>query len=1149
MCDSLLDAYEMRGCCTTPHSLTCIENGKFQPLVDESASWIRILDLQREADDDYTIGNHYDFTEFNAPGSNSSLCPFSFASTLSHHPPYYWPTCDDVRALASAANCPSLASFENIPVSPRATRRLYAITDTTDLLPQISRSLPPTDFTPILSGTQAWEMAELYVMAYLRDCPITPRMATRNAMCREKRTLSVHFLNTHPYAPVGGVSDDTLLQPSTVHFRHAAHTLVISQLLLTPFSYGMRYVGDRRISYDLDDHSLWTREGLLDNEEAVTGDRNQYVSETRYPYSGRMIGSLVHNEPAFSHYTDAALICMGELTSRYNRFDISKATSSLNGGFEDILASVTEVGRIALMESYRAKYRTSLKLRPQQYAQRADTRARLPGVNLGPVQSIVDNVFSTQDTIAFMERLRSWKALQTGHDNHLLPSHFASSRHPSWTHGHGTLAGACITTLKALLRLEAEDGSLLPWTRPALLPSEDGTALENVDANDGLTFVSELDKLALNVAIGRNYAGQHFRTEMEASLRFGESIALKFLRSKMCLSTTDLWDPIVVDLFNGTRVRVSACERPIEIVSQSPRPSLPPSSSPVAPMVPSSSIVVRETLSRPFVFDDEKTPASFMRLLPKPAVAAQFAGAVLVSKIRLRQTQMSFGDSTTRRAVLTLHAEDGSNRSFPVLYEVPSLDGAGGTLLTTHVENTYGRIGMPAFVEVLVDPPVKVLSFNYTVTSIYPYSPPESPVMFGGRGYNEDGTPIVVADFQPTVNFFGTGTWDVGLRDIELWDGESLVAESTFEGMTMVTTADDMNYEMAWYDRPENMMLNPYRTFEERHHFKESWPCALNTASPDCSNSNVSHLFAYPGWVLSQPGGIHSHRLLPMASPENFMKLYPKPLLTARLSHPVRVRRIGLRQRHMAFADATIRNATIILNGDYEIPISFGMPSSDGSTATLLTNFTHPSPDAFGRGGLSSEILIEVPDDMKVRELQVRVDEIHRYMPPVEFLSGLTEEDIRWSVSRMEREHERFHGYVHPTMGSWNVGFTHVSLYPEATGTVLVSEGELLRAQIASNGAFDEDVFEAANPFYNPYRAHEDQVFDGGIYKSWCFLGQALLSGSAVGFRLSETEPVDLSDIASPPPLSPVGEIGGEIDGETGNEGAPPPSFPSLVKP
>src|SRR5207247_4375136 len=88
-------------------------------------------------------------------------------------------------------------------------------------------------------------------------------------------------------------------------------------------------------------------------------------------------------------------------------------------------------------------------------------------------------------------------------DTYLLPQAFpeGSPLHPSYGAGHATVAGACVTVLKALF----DESFLIP---NPVVPGPDGRSLVRYTGPDAdrLTVGGELNKLAANVAIGRNFA-------------------------------------------------------------------------------------------------------------------------------------------------------------------------------------------------------------------------------------------------------------------------------------------------------------------------------------------------------------------------------------------------------------------------------------------------------------------------------------------------------------------------------------------------------------------------------------------------------------------------------------------------------------------
>ena len=121
--------------------------------------------------------------------------------------------------------------------------------------------------------------------------------------------------------------------------------------------------------------------------------------------------------------------------------------------------------------------------------------------------------------------------------NILLPMAFpeGSPMHPAYGAGHATVAGGCVTMVKAFFEMfEDCDGAL---ERPLchdnkivdFIPSEDGRKLESAKLKKPLSIQGELDKLAANISIGRNMAGVHYYSDYYDSLRMGERIAVGIL--------------------------------------------------------------------------------------------------------------------------------------------------------------------------------------------------------------------------------------------------------------------------------------------------------------------------------------------------------------------------------------------------------------------------------------------------------------------------------------------------------------------------------------------------------------------------------------------------------------------------------------------
>lgn len=122
-----------------------------------------------------------------------------------------------------------------------------------------------------------------------------------------------------------------------------------------------------------------------------------------------------------------------------------------------------------------------------------------------------------------------------GQGTYLLPMAFAegSPLHPSYGQGHATVAGACITILKAFFR----DTRFVDFAVPSALPSGSVLRIDaagNPQAYGGadinqITVHGELNKLASNIGLGRDFAGVHYRSDYADSVVLGEQVAINLL--------------------------------------------------------------------------------------------------------------------------------------------------------------------------------------------------------------------------------------------------------------------------------------------------------------------------------------------------------------------------------------------------------------------------------------------------------------------------------------------------------------------------------------------------------------------------------------------------------------------------------------------
>ena len=174
-------------------------------------------------------------------------------------------------------------------------------------------------------------------------------------------------------------------------------------------------------------------------------------------------------------------------------------------------------------------------------------------------QSVIDRLAplsAMEDAFAGSPKLGDALDAANGADNWLLPMAFpeGSPAHPSYGAGHAAVAGACVTLLKAWF----DHGWTLQDSGAAIAfePAADGSALTDVSGTlDGpLTVEGELNKLAGNIAIGRDWAGVHYYTDYLESFRLGENIAVSLLEEQKLAYSEPF--SLTVPLHDGRTIQI-----------------------------------------------------------------------------------------------------------------------------------------------------------------------------------------------------------------------------------------------------------------------------------------------------------------------------------------------------------------------------------------------------------------------------------------------------------------------------------------------------------------------------------------------------------------------------------------------------------------
>ena len=393
------------------------------------------------------------------------------------------------------------------------------------------------------SRQQAAEISENYWMALLRDVPYSQYAGNpiANAAAADLTSYGADFIGPK----IGGA-----VTPATLFRGLAAGDLAgpyLSQFFYQDLNFGAHKVEQKitttvpGVNY-MTDFNTW-----LAVQRGIAQPAAAFDPVPRYLRNGRDMGQWVHVDVLFQAYFQAFLILAGagapfDDGNPYN--NNPNQTGFGTFGEPHIATLLCEVATRALKAIWFQKWFVHRRLRPEAMAERVD-RTLFHGAGY-PVHEEILNSFSDSN------RLKGF--MPAG--NALLPMAFpeGSPAHPAYGAGHATVAGACVTVLKAWFK---ESTRLVDTGLDPVQPADDGLSLVPYSGSDAgdLTVGGELNKIAANVALGRNTAGVHWRSDATESFKLGEQIAIGILKEQRACYN-EVFKGFSLTKFDGTTITV-----------------------------------------------------------------------------------------------------------------------------------------------------------------------------------------------------------------------------------------------------------------------------------------------------------------------------------------------------------------------------------------------------------------------------------------------------------------------------------------------------------------------------------------------------------------------------------------------------------------
>jgi hypothetical protein len=394
-------------------------------------------------------------------------------------------------------------------------------------------TIPPAP--ALASAERAGEMVEDYWMALARDVPFS-QYGSEPITAAAIGDLNKLTVFKGPKAN-GAVTADNLFRGPRPGDLIGPY---LSQFFLLPVTFGALSVTQKFNAYVADkdyltDFTFWL---------AVQNGQGPFpanaTSGTTYIKCGRDLGAFVHSDITFQAYLCAAqwLLTHGAPLNPGNPYlTIKNQVGVQTFGSQHILDLLGEVSNRALKAMWYQKWFVHRALRPIEYG--GLVHNTLTGVASYPVHR---DVLNSQAVARVFAEFGSY----------LLPAAYpeGNPQHPSYGEGHGVIAGACVTALKAFF----DESHAI--SNP-VIASDDGQSLLAYTGSDAgqIRLGGELNKLANNVALGRDMAGVHWRSDAEQALLLGEAVTISILRDQRP-TYNEPFSGFTFTKFDGTTITV-----------------------------------------------------------------------------------------------------------------------------------------------------------------------------------------------------------------------------------------------------------------------------------------------------------------------------------------------------------------------------------------------------------------------------------------------------------------------------------------------------------------------------------------------------------------------------------------------------------------
>lgn len=384
----------------------------------------------------------------------------------------------------------------------------------------------------VSSSITASEMAEDYWLALTRDVPFG-EYNTNPLTIMAAEDLS-RFSDFDGPKENGVVTTETLFRANTPGDLIGPY---ISQFLYKDIPFGNKTIIQQyRTGIENYDYMTLYSEWLNIQNGGIPTSPIKYDSVPRYIRNGRDLSSWVHLDFTYQCVLDACLILqsLGQAALAQNNPYLHSKTQNgfVTFGAAYILDFVAKSARQSLEAAWFQKFLVYRRLRPEEFG------------------GLVQNYMTCKADYPINSELLNSKVISkifNKFGTYLLPMAYPEGcpNHPAYPAGHACIAGAGVTILKAFFN----EAFIIP---SPVVASSDGFSLIPYSEHP-LTVGGELNKLASNIALGRDTAGVHWRSDGIEGLKLGEAVAISILQDYRETYNEDFKGFSFIK-FDGTRI-------------------------------------------------------------------------------------------------------------------------------------------------------------------------------------------------------------------------------------------------------------------------------------------------------------------------------------------------------------------------------------------------------------------------------------------------------------------------------------------------------------------------------------------------------------------------------------------------------------------